>query len=188
MFYGLVLYSFLTRVGSVGGQLEFFMFNHKNLPRLSSMFFIDIFAKFILLITTCQQASTTGLIISGFGLSAFLFSTISHVFFADSTSQLLLLLSWGSSFTMVLGFFFVCPIPLPEEELNPKGFLETISLVYEQHNSSHTPLLIHDPHINGHANDDAQIGVEPNPSLASQNYGTSRRISDCDTYGALAVR
>ena len=144
------------------------------------MFFIDVSAKFILLITTCQRASTTGLVISGFGLSAFLFSTISHVFFADSASQLLLLLSLGSSFTMVLGFFFVRPIPLPEEELNREGYSERRSSVYEQRNSSHTPLLIHDPHINGHVDDDARIRVEPNPPLASQNYGTSRRSSDRD--------
>ena len=46
------------------------------------------------MITPWQRTSMTGLIISGFGLLAFLISTI---FFAGSAS-LLLLLSWGSSF------------------------------------------------------------------------------------------
>ena len=141
--------------------------------------FIDIFAKFILLISAWQRASTTGLVISGFGLSAFLFSTISHIFFADSASRLLLLLSLGSSFPMILGFFFVRPIPLPEEELNREGYSEIRSPVYEQRNSSHTPLLIHGPNINGHVDDNARIGVGPNQSLPSQNYGTSRRSPDC---------
>ena len=45
--------------------------------------------------------------VSGPGLSALLFSTISHIFFAGSASPLLLLLSWGFSFPMILGFFDV---------------------------------------------------------------------------------
>ena len=142
--------------------------------------FIDVFAKFILFITTCQRASTTGLVISGFGLSAFLFSTISHIFFAGSVSSLLLVLSFGSSFPMILGFFFVRPIPLPEEELNREVYSETRSSVYEERNSSHTPLLIHDSHMSGQVNDNDRIGVEPNPPLASQNYETSRRNSGRD--------
>ncbi|KAF8975637.1 major facilitator superfamily-domain-containing protein, partial [Cyathus striatus] len=59
------------------------------------------------------RASTTGLVISGFGLSAFLFSTIAHVFYAGNTTAFLGILTLGTSLPMILGFF-VCPIPLPE--------------------------------------------------------------------------
>ena len=138
--------------------------------------FIDIFAKFILFITPWQRASTTGLVISGYGLSAFLFSTISHLFVAGSASPLLLILSLGSSFPMILGFFFVRPVPLPEEELNRQVYSETSSSAHEQRNSTagYTPLLIHDPNVDEQGDDDARIGVELNPS---QNRETSRRRS-----------
>ena len=141
--------------------------------------FIDVFAKFILFITPWQRASTTGLVISGYGLSAFLFSTISHLFVAGSASPLLLILSLGSSFPMILGFFFVRPVPLPEEELNRQVYSETSSSTHEQRNSTagYAPLLIHDPNIDEQEDDDARIGVELNPSLHSQNRETSRRRS-----------
>ena len=94
------------------------------------------------------------------------------MFFAGSASPLLLVLSMGSSIPMILGFFFVHPIPLPEEELN---YEVTRSSACEQRNSSHTPLLIHDPDIDGQVDDDAQNGVKPKPSLRSQDCETSRR-------------
>ena len=48
----------------------------------------------------------------------------------------------------LLGFFFIRPVPPPEEELNRQVFLETSSSSYEQRNSlsSHTPLLNYNPH------------------------------------------
>ena len=124
---------------------------------------------------------------SGYGLSAFLFSTISHIFFAGSASPLLLLLSLGSSFPMIVGFFFVRPVPPSEEELNREVYSETRSSVYEQRSSesSHTPLLNYDPHISGQEDDDARLGVEPNPSLRSQNCETSRRSLSCDAVVTL---
>jgi hypothetical protein len=98
---------------------------------------------------------------SGYGLSAFLFSTISHIFFVGSASPLLLLLSLGSSIPMILGFFFVCPVPLPEEELNREVYSETSSSAYERSISSRTPLL---------NDDDDEV-----PSMRSRNRETSRR-------------
>ena len=111
---------------------------------------------------------------SGYGLSAFLFSTIAHIFFTGSTSTLLLVLSLGSSFPMILGFFFVRPVPLLEEELNREVNSETSSSVYEQCNNSHTLLLNRDLNINGQ-DDHARIEVEGNSSLGSQNCETSSK-------------
>ncbi|KAG6828069.1 hypothetical protein H0H92_009371 [Tricholoma furcatifolium] len=59
------------------------------------------------------RATATGLVISGFGLSAFLFSTISRIEFAGNTSSFLRLLAFGTAIPMIAGFFFVRPIPLP---------------------------------------------------------------------------
>ncbi|EDR02388.1 uncharacterized protein LACBIDRAFT_309717 [Laccaria bicolor S238N-H82] len=82
-----------------------------------------------------MRASASGLVISGLGLSAFLFSTISHAFFAGDTSSFLLLLAIGTSLPMILGFFLVRPIPLPPSE-------EEIPLdTRYPDDSSNTPLL-----------------------------------------------
>jgi hypothetical protein len=50
---------------------------------------------------------------SGFGLSAFFFSSISHTLFPGNTSDFLLVLALGTAIPMIFGFFFVRIIPLP---------------------------------------------------------------------------
>ena len=52
--------------------------------------------------------------ISGFGLSAFAFSTIAHTLFPGNTSDFLLILALGTAGPMVLGWFFIRPCPYPE--------------------------------------------------------------------------
>jgi hypothetical protein len=56
---------------------------------------------------------------AGFGLSAFFFSSISHILFPGNTSDFLLVLSLGTALPMILGFFFVRPIPLPSNGITP---------------------------------------------------------------------
>lgn len=63
-----------------------------------------------------SRAIVVGIVMSGFGLSAFLFSTISHVLFPGNTSDFLLVLALGTALPMVLGFFVVKPIPLPPHQ------------------------------------------------------------------------
>lgn len=53
----------------------------------------------------------TGLVISGFGLSAFLFSSIAHIFFPGNTSDFLLLLALGTSIPPLIGMFFIRIVP-----------------------------------------------------------------------------
>lgn len=50
------------------------------------------------------------MVVSGFGLSAFFFSTFAHTLFPGDTASLLLVLAIGSSAPMLLGFFIVRPI------------------------------------------------------------------------------
>ncbi|KAF8505422.1 MFS general substrate transporter [Russula emetica] len=59
------------------------------------------------------RAVTVGLVMSGFGLSAFFFSSISHTLFPGNTSDFLLVLALGTAIPMIFGFFFVRIIPLP---------------------------------------------------------------------------
>ena len=150
------------------------------------MYSLRFFTKLVLFISPRQRGSATGLVISGYGLSAFLFSTISHTLFAGSASSLLLLLSLGSSFPMILGFFFVRPVPLPEEEPNCDVYSETISSAsaYDLHNSSHTPLL---NNINGQDDDDSQIGVELSSSMRSQNSETPTHRRNISRSTAMAL-
>ena len=54
-----------------------------------------------------------GVVMSGFGLSAFFFSSISHTLFPGNTSDFLLVLALGTAIPMIFGFFFVRIIPLP---------------------------------------------------------------------------
>ena len=56
----------------------------------------------------------TGIIVSGFGLSAFVFSTIAHTIFPGNTSGFLLTLALGTAFPMVLGWLLIRPCPYPE--------------------------------------------------------------------------
>lgn len=63
-----------------------------------------------------SRAVVVGIVMSGFGLSAFLFSTISHVLFPGNTSDFLLVLALGTALPMVVGLFFVRPIPLPPHQ------------------------------------------------------------------------
>ncbi|KAG9095268.1 hypothetical protein FS749_010777 [Ceratobasidium sp. UAMH 11750] len=64
-----------------------------------------------------MRASITGMVVSGFGLSAFFFSTFAHMLFPGDTAALLLVLALGSSAPMLLGFFIVQPVPNPSHAL-----------------------------------------------------------------------
>src|SRR5579863_1248241 len=65
---------------------------------------------------------------SGFGLSAFFFSSISHMLFPGNTSDFLLVLGLGTSIPMIFGFFFMRRIPLPSH-----GAVTTIDVVSPDH-------------------------------------------------------
>ena len=59
---------------------------------------------------------------SGYGLSAFLFSVASRIAAFRNTSSFLQLLAFGTSLPMVLGFCFIRPIPpLPTENTMALG-------------------------------------------------------------------
>jgi hypothetical protein len=72
-----------------------------------------------------QRGTTTGLVISGFGLSAFFFATIASIAFPGDTSALLLILALGTAIPMLLGLVIVRQIPLPltSSELGVEGEL-----------------------------------------------------------------
>jgi hypothetical protein len=79
---------------------------------------------------------------------------------------------------MIIGFFFVRPIPLPEKP-NHQDYSETSSSSYDQRNSTHIPLLNHDniEGIGGQDDDDAQIGADIELNPLFQNGKTSGQLS-----------
>ncbi|KAJ6451837.1 major facilitator superfamily domain-containing protein [Mycena vitilis] len=95
-----------------------------------------------------SRATTTGIVFSGLGLSAFFFSTLAHILFPGNTSQFLLLLSCGTAVTSIIGFFFVRAIPLSAAQSDhnavPTVAAEGEATVFHHDNSSHTPLLNED--------------------------------------------
>ncbi|KAI0368451.1 MFS general substrate transporter [Pilatotrama ljubarskyi] len=93
----LVLCGFLTGIGGNGGLVGSMNATAKSFPDKT-------------------RATANGIVISGFGLSAFLFSTIARTFFPGNTASLLLTLAIGTAFPMILGFLFVRPIPPPHTD------------------------------------------------------------------------
>ena len=94
-----------------------------------------------------QRASATGLVMAGFGLSAFFFTTLSNTLLRSTTSTFLLILTIGTSCLMLLGFLFVRPVPIPEQTSsqsleNGEDVQEPALLpALQHHNHSRTPLL-----------------------------------------------
>ncbi|KAI0820729.1 MFS general substrate transporter [Trametes gibbosa] len=137
----LVFCGFLTGIGGNGGLVGAMNATAKSFPDQT-------------------RATANGIVISGFGLSAFLFSTIAHAFFPGNTDSFLFMLAVGTAMPMILGFFFVRPIPPPHTD--PTGRLEdgapgtpteygtgdgfgiSSPTTYSVDNSSHTHLLARD--------------------------------------------
>ena len=83
---------------------------------------------------------------AGFGLSAFFFTTLSNTVLKSTTSTFLLILALGTSSLMLLGFFFVRPVPLLEQgssQLEDGDDIRepTLSPALQHHDHSRTPLL-----------------------------------------------
>ncbi|OSD01957.1 MFS general substrate transporter [Trametes coccinea BRFM310] len=137
----LVLCGFLTGIGGNGGLVGSMNATAKSFPDKT-------------------RATANGIVISGFGLSAFLFSTMAHTFFPGNTGSFLLVLAIGTALPMTLGFLFVRPIPPPHTD--PTGRLEdgtpgspadygvgeglgsNSPTTYSNDNNSHTHLLARD--------------------------------------------
>jgi len=184
--------NFLTGVGGSGGLASAVNSTAKTFPDKA-------------------RASTTGLVISGFGLSAFFFSTLSHLFFAGNTSDFFLVLALGTSFPMIMGFFLVRPIPLPAQD--GYDIVEDADLEEEEYeprspslhlrNGSTSRLLDHDfieprhSHYIHHADDttgDSHIPltqeVQLNASTQAEGHethGISRRARSLSRGAAMAL-
>lgn len=105
-----------------------------------------------------SRGTTTGLVLSGFGLSAFFFAAVASIAFPGDTSALLLVLGLGTALPMLLGLVIVRQIPLPpasgiEGGLHGREEYQPIpggdAAVFIRENDSNTSLI--DPTEHEHA-------------------------------------
>ena len=137
-----------------------------------------------------QRATANGIVISGFGLSAFLFSTIAHTLFPGNTSEFLLVLAIGTALPMILGFFFVHPIPLPLPDISNRiesaiddsdeddGGLGPRSPGYSRANTSHTHLLASDADESDDEPNGRPIELEEEEPLVPAHPSHTQAASD----------
>ncbi|KAG2365271.1 MFS general substrate transporter [Suillus spraguei] len=109
----------------------------------------------------------TGLVLSGVGLSAFFFATVTSIAFPGDISALLLVLGLGTAIPMLLGLAIVRQIPLPppgivldrHEEYQPIPSGDAAPFI--SGNNSRTSLLDHTEHVHKVSNHSV-----PEPSTA----------------------
>ena len=77
------------------------------------------------------RASATGTVLAGFGLSAFIFSTIGHELFKGDAEGLLILLAIGTGSPMLLGSFFVRPVPPVREAEGYQPVTEAPDIIFD---------------------------------------------------------
>ncbi|KAI0717569.1 MFS general substrate transporter [Cerioporus squamosus] len=130
-----------------------------------------------------NRATANGIVISGFGLSAFLFSTIAHTLFPGNTSEFLLTLAIGTALPMILGFFFIRRIPPPHIDTTARverGSIEDASeygvgeglgagspTTYSVENNSHTHLLARDDEDDELRESAIELDEEEEPLVSS---------------------
>ncbi|KAH9963274.1 major facilitator superfamily domain-containing protein [Russula dissimulans] len=93
----LILCSFITGIGGNSSMAAAMNTTAKNFP-------------------DHLRAMAVSFVMSGFGLSAFFFSSVSHILFPGNTSDFLLVLGLGTAIPVITGLFFVRLIPLPSSE------------------------------------------------------------------------
>lgn len=111
-----------------------------------------------------MRATTVGVVLSGFGLSAFFFGTLSNWLFPGDTSSFLLFLALGTSLPVIVGFLTIRPVPphfQPDHGERPNnGGLTTLNDP-NLNSSSH---LLGDP---DHGDDDAEASYADVEAVAA---------------------
>lgn len=104
-----------------------------------------------------MRATTVGVVLSGFGLSAFYFGAWSNWLFPGDTSSFLLFLALGTSLPVVIGFFTVRPVLAPEhqDERNQNGTRNHDATVQDERHLSSLSHLLGDPDVDNEGDEGA---------------------------------
>ncbi|KZT51818.1 MFS general substrate transporter [Calocera cornea HHB12733] len=105
------------------------------------------------------RASATAVVLSGFGLSAFVFSTLAATLFPGQTSAFLLTLALGTSFAMLIGYMTVRIVPPHHESLVEPPFAHAHAHVVDSH-PGHEEAAVFDAMISDEGEEE---GVEEEP-------------------------
>ncbi|KAH0832921.1 major facilitator superfamily domain-containing protein [Lanmaoa asiatica] len=125
------------------------------------------------------RATTTGLVLSGFGLSAFWFSLLAHTLFPGDTSAFLLILALGTTIPMLIGLFIVKPVPLPPTSSN--GRHETTIDGYEPIPSGEAVVFIRESQVAlGPEDTEVSVPLSTIKSDSPASFHHERRVSDND--------
>ena len=116
-------------------------------------------------------------------MSPFVFSGLSHLFLAGNTSAFLLLLALGTSLPMILGIFFIRPIPPPAQESSDlgasQGHLEdAVSSESDPHDSISAPLLDYDFADGVYSNSAHRVAVDNSESYAMEDISSHEDDED----------
>ncbi|KAH0839347.1 major facilitator superfamily domain-containing protein [Lanmaoa asiatica] len=113
------------------------------------------------------RATTTGLVMSGFGLSAFWFSLLAHTLFPGDTSAFLLILALGTTIPMLIGLFIIKPVPLP-----PTSSIED----YDPIPSGDAVVFIGESQVALGPEVDAEAHVDSTPLLSHEQEHSSYQV------------
>ena len=86
------------------------------------------------------RATASGLVLAGFGLSAFAFSTLGHVIFGGDAGGLLMLLSFGTGIPLFIGSFVVRSVPPTSSKHDYAGYEPVAAGQDEEYTSSRSSL------------------------------------------------
>ncbi|KAG8220377.1 major facilitator superfamily domain-containing protein [Butyriboletus roseoflavus] len=120
------------------------------------------------------RATTTGLVLSGFGLSAFWFSLLAHTLFPGNISAFLLILALGTAIPMLIGLFIVKPVPLPPTSLNAQD--ETTIEGYDPIPSGDTVVFMEESQLASDSEVDAEVDVDSVPLLSHEQEQSSYQV------------
>lgn len=166
----IIFCNFLTGVGGAAGTVGAANAVAKSFPeKLVSK--LQLLVNSAVKLNLLQRTTTIGLVYSGFGLSAFLFSTIAHGLFPGNTSDLLLMLAIGTSVPMIIGWFIIHPVPLPEADSFTTLESSGDPTIFQQEPDSQTSLLADD---------------ELSPSRSLQ-HTTANRTTSTETRGKILI-
>ncbi|KAJ9477012.1 putative membrane protein [Pseudozyma hubeiensis] len=126
-----------------------------------------------------RRGTATALVLSGFGLSAFFYSTLSHLLFPGNTGDYLLLLAFGSMTSMLIGLGLIKIIPPIEVDEDRQSASRTGEGYVRRRTSSEIGAqasLWHRPQsLSGEANDDEaeEPHTAPRSVAASSSNGAN---------------
>ncbi|KZO93801.1 MFS general substrate transporter [Calocera viscosa TUFC12733] len=125
------------------------------------------------------RATATSVVLSGFGLSAFVFSTLAATLFPGQTSAFLLTVALGTSLAMLIGWLTVRAVPPHHEALADPAFPHTHTHVHAAEEAAFDPM---------HSSSESGTEEEPLEELDEAYEDEAEPTSTSGLLGTTIVR